>query len=76
MNVRCKFRCDAVRKSAHWDKEKGFLYETSFLAVHDGSPENEKFFEATPSGNLKIGVHKEDVFEVGKEYYIDISPAE
>ena len=73
--VRCKYRCQSVLKKCHWDKLKGFLYESEFLAVHDGSEENKKFFEATPSGSLKLATYKEDLFQPGKEYYIDIIEA-
>ena len=73
--TRCKFTCQSVTKLRHWDKQKGFLYEAEFQAVHDGSDENKEFFDATPSGLLKVGTYKEDVFEPGKDYFIDISEA-
>ena len=74
--VRCKYSCQSVTKRRHWDKnEKHFLFEAEFSAVYGDSEENKKFFEATPSGNLKVGTYKEDLFEPGKEYFIDISEA-
>jgi hypothetical protein len=51
------------------------LYEAEFNAVTDGSEENKKFFEWTPSGSLKIGVYREDIFQPGQDYYLDISEA-
>lgn len=77
--VRCKFTCQSVTRRRHYSQtkraEKQFLYEAEFSAVYDGSPENEAFYDATPSGSLKIGTYKEDIFEVGKDYFIDISEA-
>lgn len=70
--VRCKFTCTNVTKRLHWDGSGRHLYDAEFSAVHDGSEENERFFEATPSGQLKIGTFKQDHFEVGKDYYLDV----
>lgn len=78
ITVRCKFRCQSVTKKEHWNqKEKPgqFLYEAEFAAVYDGSPENAAFFEATPNGSLKIATYKEDHFQPGVAYYIDIVEA-
>jgi len=47
--------------------------------VISGSKENEKFFHYTPWGKLKMGIVNltaTEQFEVGKEYYIDFTPAE
>lgn len=77
MAVRCKYRCDEVTKKRHWDRsKKEFLYIAKFYAVIQDSLENQKFFEATPVGSLEIGTYKEDHFEVGKEYYLDLTLAE
>lgn len=76
MTVRCKFRCTEVTKRTHWDTKKGgYLYSAKFAPVYDGSEENKKFYEATPSGSLEVGTYKQDVFAPGQEYYIDITPA-
>lgn len=46
----------------------------NMTAVMDGSKENEEFFELTPYAELEIGTAKSlDQFEVGNEYYIDIT---
>jgi hypothetical protein len=51
--------------------------DTANLGVVTGdSEENKQFFASTPSGELKVGLHVPGAFEVGKEYYIDIIPAE
>lgn len=74
--TQCKFVCQSVTKRRHWDQnEKRFLFEAEFTAVSGGSEENRKFFEATPSGSIKIGIYKEDIFEPGKEYYLDMREA-
>ena len=73
--VRCKFTYVSVAKRQHWNRGIGktaFLYEAEFSAVTHGSAENEEFFEATPNGSLKVWTDKENVFEPGKDYYIDI----
>ena len=48
------------------------------LAVSGGSDENKRFWSATPSGKLDLTcVHPDAIegMEVGKEFYVDISPA-
>jgi hypothetical protein len=47
--------------------------------VIDGSEENKQFFEATPSGEIRMGVMNQaalDEFEAGAEYYVDFTKAE
>lgn len=47
--------------------------------VYCGSPENEQFFRYTPFGNFSFGTinpQAAEQMEEGKEYYIDITPAE
>jgi hypothetical protein len=47
--------------------------------VTSGSKENEDFWKYTPSGLIQMGIDNEDAlkhFEVGKEYYVDFTPAE
>jgi hypothetical protein len=71
--VRAKFKWTA--------KEAGGSYPSiSLHAVVGGdNPENDSFFKATPSGNIGLGVVNEEAasqFEVGKEYYVDFTPAE
>lgn len=76
MTIRCKYKCTSVTKTANWDTTKPPIYSAKFSAVISGSEENKKFFEATPSGYFEVGTYKEDNFEVGKEYYFDITLAE
>lgn len=74
--TRCKFTCLSVRKYRHYDREKGFLYEADFTAVTSGSEENKAFFDATPSASLKVSTYKDDRFEPGRTYFIDITPGD
>ena len=70
--IRCKFRCELKTQTA-----SGF--SVKFRPVTGGSAENENFFKWTPCGTLEFGTINEVAaaqFEPGKEYYIDISPAE
>lgn len=70
--VRAKFRCDSKEQSGD-----GFYLR--FSAVTCGSPENDNFFKWTPSGQLGMGTINEAAaaqFEVGKEYFLDFTPAE
>lgn len=76
MVTRCKFHCTSVTKQKHWDKRDTFLYSAEFQVVYNDSPENAIFFDATPIGSLKLGSYKQDAFEPGKEYFIDIAVAE
>jgi hypothetical protein len=74
--VRAKFKCESVSPTIN-DSEEG-LANIKLSAVIDGSEENKEFFRWTPSGQLILSCVNPNVnkqFEVGKEYYIDISPA-
>lgn len=74
--TRCKFQCQSVTKTLHWDRSGKFLHTAKFSAVTDGSDENKQFFAATPSGSIEVGTYVPDVFEVGKAYYVDLTPAD
>ena len=67
MSVRCKFVCSFKEgQSVH------------FNPVYSGSEENQKFFQATPGGQIAfytVNRSALDQFEQGKEYYVDFTPA-
>ena len=66
--VRAKFRCDGKTDDS-----------VTLHPVTGGSPENDSYFSATPGGEIRLQVLNERAvaaFEVGKEYYVDFSPAE
>lgn len=74
METRCKFTCSEPTEREGWNGHKT-LFAAKFRPVYGNSEENKKFFEATPSGLLEIGCFAKKSFEVGKEYYLDISEA-
>ena len=84
--VRAKFVVTAVteKKINQWlnaEKKSGeaTAYDVQMTPVSGGSDENEKFFASTPGGVFTLVTVNEEagkVFERGKEYYIDITPAE
>lgn len=70
--VRAKFRLNEKNQS-----ESG--YALKFWPVTSGSPENDEFYKYTPGGVLEMSTINESAaaaFEVGKEYYLDFTPAE
>jgi len=66
--VRAKFQVTAVNET-----------EVTLHPVTCGSEENDKFFEFTPYGAITMGVINPEAikqFEIGKEFYVDFTPAE
>lgn len=73
MPTKCKFQCTHKTEN---DKDKSFSLRLE--AVTSGSVENDNFFKWTPAGTLLLNTINAEAagqFEVGKEYYLDISPA-
>jgi hypothetical protein len=89
--VRAKFKCVSVGLSySHTEKADGTFCQPGtpdsravlastwkFAPVYsnDKSSENNRFWQATPSGSLDLMTTKlpHDAFEPGKEYYLDIT---
>jgi hypothetical protein len=70
--VRAKFKCVDVVRSGD-----GSL--VNLEVVTTGTPENDKFFHFTPTGRIGLSIVSKETaanFEVGKEYYVDFTPAE
>ena len=70
----CKFHCDRVEHLADTGSAQIHLH-----AVYEGSPENDAFFEATPGGDISLGVVNPEgakVFEAGQDYYVTFEKAE
>lgn len=81
--TRCKFVCNSITRtlsSKYNNETKSYTtapLDTANMTVVSGdSAENKEFFASTPSGRLEVGLHAVGVFEVGKQYYIDITLAE
>lgn len=81
MVSRAKFTCTQVTKRAsHWLPEQKYLYDFEFMPVtaynSKDTSENRKFWQSTPVGKLTMACVNPDLFEIGKEYYLDFSLAE
>lgn len=75
--VRAKFKLQSFTTSLdHTGKE---LRTLTFYPVTSGSDENKAFWQYTPSGKIELGTVNPDAwskFELGKEYFLDFTPAE
>lgn len=78
--VRAKFVVQSVTRSRHWDRTKNTELNTIKLSpVTANNPENQKFYEATPSGQIEIGTINDEAakaFPLGGEVYVDFTPVE
>lgn len=78
MPVRAKFKVDEIRRHLYGRDEMRTVVLSPVGGYHDNSPENKGFWKATPSGKVELGcvnLAAADSFELGKEYYIDFTPA-
>lgn len=93
MQVRAKFRLSRFEASAWKQGKKDTdgkatneietveMRTLIFEPVYgNGDPEHEntKFWNATPSGEIKLGTVNQrawENFEIGEEYYVDFTPA-
>lgn len=77
MRVRAKFVCKEISNSSPVSEDNGKTVKLE--AVINGSEENKEFFRWTPSGQISFGcvnVQASQQFVVGKEYYVDFTPAD
>lgn len=79
MSVRAKFKVYAIEASSYG--EDGRILKTVKMrpVYADKSPENKEFYKWSPCGELSLGVLNEaasEQFHLGKEYYLDFTPAE
>lgn len=68
MSVRAKFTCER--------NDNGVV---TMRPVYQGSEENKTFWSYTPGGQITLSITNPEAikqFEVGKEYYVDFTPAE
>lgn len=76
MTVRAKFRCNSVESfsPAGVDGTRTFRFQAAY---DPNTPEDQRYAKYTPSGSLTIQVDNPAVvFEPGKAYYLDFTPAE
>lgn len=72
MTVRSKFRCQKILEQEGATR----TFSATFIPVTSGSEENKKFWEWTPCGELRLdGLKSRYNWEVGKEYFIDVTLA-
>lgn len=73
--VRAKFLV-TEKKENHATPES--VFTITMNPVTSGSPENDQFYKYTPGGQLVLSVLNADAaaaLEVGKQYYVDFTPA-
>ena len=76
MTVRAKFRVSEVTKTSTEHNEQ---HAVRLVPVVSGSPENERFYQFTPGGQIDLQIVNADTAAMlvpGKEYYVDFIPAE
>lgn len=71
--VRAKFRCMSIQSHASTSGKT-----VKFMPMYDTSiPEDQRYSQATPSGELSMYVDNPAVsFELGTYYYLDLTPVE
>lgn len=76
--IRAKFRCTNRTTTQYGATPEAAWVAFNFEAQYDPNiPEDQRFAKATPVGKLTMNVDNPTVvFEPGKSYYLDITPAE
>ena len=89
--VRAKFKCIEIRsnqgsvpkvadgKTTYVTGEVRSVRLSPVYGNGDPNHENTKFWQASPSGSIELGCANLEAvkqFELGKEYYIDFTPAQ
>ena len=77
-STRCKFRCQSVEPQHEGDTGRTVVLTTQYDEAL--SKEDAAFSKATPSGEFKARIDNPAAlaamqFDVGKTYYLDITPA-
>lgn len=82
MPVRAKFRVTSITEHDGYNGDKVLMKTIKMNPVYgqgDPNHENTKFWKSSPSGSLELGCANGAAaaqFEVGKEYYVDFTPAD
>lgn len=75
MSVRCKLRLTSIKQSEFNPTARTLAFE----ARYDTSiPEDQRFYDATPWGTFEMLVNNPkalEQLELGKDYYLDLTPA-
>ncbi len=77
MTVRAKFVVQSITRQKGWSGNAE-VQTIKLNPVSSGSEEDKKFFAATPSGTVELGVVNPDAgnyFELGQAYYLDFTKA-
>lgn len=78
-STRCKFRCNSILPINPTQADtSGVIVNASAVMSDDPESENGKFWTATPSGQITLWINNPAgaaVFEQGKDYYVDFTPA-
>jgi len=75
--IRCKFSTIEIAKVNTYDGHNTIIGERiTLIPVSGNKGEDLAFGEATPSGELKIIVSKQNLFEMNKKYYVDFTLSE
>ena len=75
MKTRAKMVLTAITEHAHWGG-KTFRFETRY---DDSIPEDQRFYDATPSGHVEMTVNNPAVIEnvkLGDTFYVDFIKVE
>lgn len=80
--VRAKFYCSETIRSG-WTEagtpkvSPGVTYKFRAVYSNDPNHENKKFWDATPTADFSMTINNPgaQIFEVGREYYLDFTPA-
>ncbi|MDF2649570.1 MAG: hypothetical protein K0Q73_5375 [Paenibacillus sp.] len=82
MSVRAKFFVSEKATTAYNGSGDAAVLASRIIlspVLGGGSDENKKFFKATPSGKIELQIVNQDAgeaLEIGKEYFVDFTPAE
>jgi hypothetical protein len=71
--VRAKFYCASKIEQVRLKGAPVCSYV--FYLVASGSAENKAVFDANSAGKLELASADDNLFEIGKEYYLDFSPS-
>jgi hypothetical protein len=78
MSVRAKFKCHTITEREGLERGQARPRRQAHPR-HSGSDENKQFYAATPGGSVEIACANAEAaaqFVIGREYYVDFTPAD